>query len=106
MGQTGGRQFSAYELLRQLFSPQSGSALTRILTTGDAPTQMRTLFNMAREASNVGMNPLAARGYQAALSRAGDQAINQMMNTNAGSGVNNQSIYQILRSIDPSLVPG
>lgn len=106
MGTKGGRGFSGYELLKQLFNPQANSALSNILNAGDGATQMRTLFNMAREASNVGLNPLAARGYQASLARAGDTALNQMMNQNSGQGANNMSVYQLLRQNNPGLVPG
>lgn len=114
MGSVGGRTFSAKELLHALFHPKEGSggdggegqsALYNILTAGDGATQMRTIFNMARDASNVGMNPLAARGYQSALARSGDTAINQMMRTGSATGANNEPIYQLLRQLAPGLVP-
>lgn len=105
LGSVGGRGFSGRELLQGVFNPGEGSALENILTAGDASTQMRTLFNMLRDASNVGLNPLAARGYQAAVARTGDQAINQMMRTDSGSGANNTPIYQLIREIAPNLVP-
>lgn len=112
MGTAGGRGFNGAELLGNLFNPVGGegkqtqSALYNILTAGDASTQMRTLFNMAREASNVGMNPLAARGYQAALARTGDTAINRMMHDDANEGANNMPLYQLIRQLAPGLVPG
>lgn len=105
-GSVGGRGFSGRELLSSVFNPGEGSALENILTAGDASTQMRTIFNMLRDASNVGLNPLAARGYQAAAARAGDQAINKMMTSGSNEGVNNMPIYQVLREIAPGLVPG
>lgn len=111
LGRVGGRQFSGAELLKQLFNPVGGegaitqSALYNILTAGDAATQMRTLFNMARDASNVGINPLAARGYQAALARAGDRATNMLMRDDSGQGANNVPIYQLIRQIAPGLIP-
>lgn len=116
LGSKGGRQFTARELIDQIFNPGRGegnggaagskdSALYNIETTGDAATQMRTLFNMLRDASNVGMNPLAARGYQGSVARAGDEAINKMMNQGSGTGANNKSVYQLIRDLNPSLVP-
>ncbi len=118
LGTKGGGTFDASELLRYLFNPVGGepgtpegegtqSALYNILTTGDAGTQMDTILRMARDASNVGMNPLAARGYQAALIRAGDKATNMQMNTTgANNGPNNAPMYQVLRQLAPGLVPG
>lgn len=116
LGTKGGRGFSGKELLQSLFNPvgaEAGSgstapnsALYNILTAGDGATQMRTLFNMARDATNVGLNPLAARGYQSALARAGDQAMNQQMNASSGADVNSMPIFQLLRQIAPGLVPG
>lgn len=113
LGSVGGRGFSAGELLSNLFNPQGnaaagGSSLENLLATGDASTQMRTLFNMAKDATNVGMSPLAARGYQGALSRAGDQALAQYATTNVGGGNNatNVPMYQLLKQIAPGLAPG
>lgn len=111
LGKVGGRQFSGKELLTSIFSPVGGegannqSALYNILTAGDASTQLRTLFNLTRDASNVGFNPLAARGYQSALARTGDKALNQMMRTGSGEGANNVPIYQLIRQLAPGLVP-
>lgn len=114
MGTVGGRAFDGAELLRQLFNPRKpgsaqgadSSALFNILTAGDSNQQMSTIMNMARDAANVGMNPLAARGYTSALQRAGDTAINQQLKTNAGEGANNVPVYELLRQIAPGLVPG
>lgn len=114
LGSVGGRSFDGAELLKSLFNPVKGgsadgsdqSALYNILTAGDGATQMRTLFNMARDASNVGVNPLAARGYQSALARAGDQAINMQMKQGSGQNANNVPIYELIRQIAPGLVPG
>ncbi len=111
-GTKGGRSFAGNELLHALFNPKGGegagtqSALYNILTAGDAGTQMRTLFNMARDASNVGLNPLAARGYQSALARAGDQAQNAMLNSNANQGANNEPVFQYIREHFPGLIGG
>jgi hypothetical protein len=96
MGTTGGRGFSMGELSDQIFNPGANSSLKQILTQGDASMQMRTLFNMLREASNVGMNPLAARGYQGALARAGDDAIRQTYHSDADQGANNRAVYETI----------
>jgi hypothetical protein len=48
------------------------------------PTQNRTLYNLARDASNVSLNPMSARAYQAALSQALDKYGDAML----GSGAN------------------
>jgi hypothetical protein len=106
LGTVGGRGFSAGELLQNLFNPgAAGSALNNIVTAGDQSQQMRTIFNMAKDASNVGMNPLAARGYQSMLSRVGDQAINQSMKTDANGAPNNAPMFEILKKLMPALVP-
>lgn len=107
LGSRGGRGFSAGELINKIFNPggagennQNQSSLYRILTAGDSSTQMRTLFNLLRDASNVGMNPLAARGYQAAVSRQGDMALNRGLHDNTGGtgGANDIPMYQYLRN--------
>ncbi len=92
-GTAGGRGFNAKELLGTLFSQQefgadSKNTLGQVLGAGDMSTQIRTLFNMARDASNVGMNPLAARGYQSALAQAGDKYGVEQMQTGAGATMN------------------
>lgn len=111
MGTVGGRGFSGQELLHNLFNPNgpsagqtAGSPLYNLLSTGDLATQMRTLFNLASAVTNVGMNPLAAKGYQGALQRAGDQAMNMAMKQDANSGAANTPIYQLIRQLAPSLV--
>lgn len=77
-GTAGGQRFNAQQLLQNLFGQDkfgadAKSSLGQILGAGDMSTQIRTLYNMAKDATNVGMNPLAARGYQAALAQAGDR---------------------------------
>lgn len=110
LGSVGGRGFNAGELLGRLFNPvntkDTQSSLYNILTAGDASTQMRTLFNMVRDASNVGMNPLAARGYQAALSNAGDSALNAMLRQPVNQGANAIPLYEYIRQNNPGLIPG
>jgi hypothetical protein len=76
MGTPGGKGISAGSLIQSIFGEGGASdktSLGQILGTGDMGTQVRTLFNLLRDASNAGMNPLAARGYQGALARAGDR---------------------------------
>jgi hypothetical protein len=114
MGQTGGRGFNAGELISRLFNPRNNpsvdggvSSLYNILTAGDAGTQSRTLFNMLRDSANVGMNPLAARGYTAAATRGLDQVLNAIMNDpSTGGGANNTPVYQLFKQYAPGLVPG
>lgn len=91
MGKVGGRGFDANELLQNVFNQKTGqnanTVLGQILSAGDMSTQVRTLFNILRDISNVGMNPLAARGYQAAIASAGDRYGSQMMKTDAANTV-------------------
>ncbi len=92
-GTTGGRDFDAREMLGTLFSQQNFGAdaqntLGQILGAGDMSNQVRTLYNMARDVSNVGMNPLAARGYQSALAQAGDRYGAAQMQTGAADSMN------------------
>ncbi len=92
-GTSGGRDFDAKELLGTLFSQQNFGAdaqntLGQILGAGDMSNQIRTLYNMARDVSNVGMNPLAARGYQAALAQAGDRYGSAQMQAGAVESMN------------------
>lgn len=85
LGTVGGQGFDVRELLSNIFNAREGSSLDNILSAGDMNTQVRTLFNLLRDVSNVGMNPLAARGYQAAVARAGDEYGNQMLKRDAGN---------------------
>lgn len=76
LGTPGGQGISAGELIRSVFGPGGEgpeTTLGQILGAGDMGTQVRTIFNLLRDASNAGMNPLAARGYQSALAQAGDR---------------------------------
>lgn len=84
LGTVGGSGFDTRGLLSNIFGADETSTLGQILSAGDQNTQVRTLFNLLRDVSNVGMNPLAARGYQAAVAREGDRYGNEMLSTNAG----------------------
>jgi hypothetical protein len=93
MGRPGGAAFSAPDLIATLFGQtefgaDSQNTLGQILGAGDMSTQVRTLFNMLRDVSNVGMNPLAARGYQAAIAQAGDRYGNAMMSSDENTTMN------------------
>jgi hypothetical protein len=93
MGTPGGQAFNANNLIRTLFGQtkfgaESDNTLGQILGAGDMSTQVRTLFNMLRDASNVGMNPLAARGYQSAVAQAGDAYGNAQMKSPADATMN------------------
>lgn len=84
LGTPGGQGFSATELLNNIFNASNESSLGNILNAGDMNTQIRTLFNLLRDASEVSMNPLAARGYQSAVAQQGDRYGNEMLRTGAG----------------------
>ncbi len=88
-GKVGGKAFNAQDMISTLFGQtkfgvDSENTLGQILGAGDMGTQVRTLFNMLRDTSNVGMNPLAARGYQAAIAQAGDRYGNAQMKAEGG----------------------
>lgn len=88
MGTPGGQGFDANQLIQLLFGQtkfgaDSQNTLGQILGAGDMGTQVRTLFNMLRDVSNTGMNPLAARGYQSAIAQAGDRYGNAQMKSPA-----------------------
>lgn len=92
-GTSGGQGFDARNMLGTLFAQQNFGAdakntLGQILGAGDMSNQVRTLYNMARDVSNVGMNPLAARGYQSALAQAGDRYGAAQMSASAGNSMN------------------
>jgi hypothetical protein len=89
-GTVGGTDFNVPQMLQAIFGQDKFGAdaqntLGQILGAGDMSTQIRTLYNMARDVTNVGMNPLAARGYQAALAQAGDRYGQEMLKTPGGS---------------------
>jgi len=78
LGTAGGQNFSMPEMLANIFGQtetglDSSNTLGQILGTGNVSQQIRTMFNLLRDASNVGMNPLAARAYQASVAAAGDR---------------------------------
>jgi hypothetical protein len=89
----GGADFDAQALISQIFGQDkfgadSENTLGQILGAGDMSTQVRTLFNMLRDVSGVGMNPLAGRGYQSAIAQAGDRYGNAMMNSEGAETMN------------------
>jgi hypothetical protein len=93
MGTPGGQNIDTNALIGTLFGQNafgadSQNTLGQILGAGDMSTQVRTLFNMLRDVSNAGMNPLAARGYQAAVAQAGDRYGNAQMKAGADSTMN------------------
>jgi hypothetical protein len=88
-GTVGGHRLDPKEMIQTIFNNGGAqNSLGNILGAGDMSTQVRTLFNMARDASNIGMNPLAARGYQSALSQAGDRYGQTQMGADAASTMN------------------
>ena len=89
LGTSGGQELSAREMIGNIFGQtefgaDAGSDLGRLLGSGDASTQIRTLFNLLRDVAGSAMNPLAASGYQAALAQAGDRYGNAMLRTSVG----------------------
>lgn len=88
LGTVGGQGFNTGALLNNIFNADENSTLWQILNTGDQSTDTRTLFNLLRDVSNVGMNPLAARGYQAAVAREADRYGNEVLRSNAGDTQN------------------
>lgn len=112
-GTRGGRAFSAKELLGNIFRQTRGMAeggknatgLAQILASAGAGEQARTLFQLIRDATNVGMNPYAATGYQAAVQRAGDAYQNAMLRQNVNEGANNQLITEFIAKNFPGLLP-
>jgi hypothetical protein len=102
MASQGGRQFSTRELLNNIAGAGQNSALGKIMTQGDAGTQVRTLYRLIQESTNAGMNPLAARGYQAAAARQGDQYLAAAMTPGsdgtAATGPASQPFYQWMHS--------
>lgn len=93
LGTSGGQELSAKEMIGNIFGQSefgadAGSDLGRLLGSGDASTQIRTLFNLLRDVAGSAMNPLAASGYQAALAQAGDRYGNEMLRTSVGDQPN------------------
>lgn len=89
LGTPGGQGISAGKLIQMLFGEGASgpeTTLGQILSAGDMGTQVRTMFNLLRDVSNAGMNPLAARGYQAAVARSGDQYGNEMLKAGGEDG--------------------
>jgi hypothetical protein len=102
MGTPGGQRIDTKQLLSNLFTAGENSTLGQVLGAGDMGTQIRTLYNMARDASNQ-LNPLAARGYQSALARLGDQYGNAQLGATADQSM---SPAEWMRSQAPWLTMG
>jgi hypothetical protein len=102
MGTPGGQGINAGQLLSKLFNSGQDSTLGQILGAGDMGTQVRTLYNLARDATSQ-MNPLAARGYQSALARLGDEYGNAQLGATAGQSM---SPAEWMRSQAPWLTMG
>ncbi len=101
-----GRDFSGYELLRNIFTADTKSSLGQLMTAGNQSAQARSLQNILNAASSVGMNPLAQRGYQSAVQRATDEALNLGLKETPNQGTNNQALYQTIAQLHPELIPG
>ena len=111
LGTAGGKGFSISNMLGNLFgqdlSPESegGSktALANILQSGDTNQQANFLYSLIRDATNVGMNPLAAAGYQSAIARSLDQWRNDILKGTSGQ---NAKALDWIRQNNPGLVIG
>ena len=73
IGTAGGQGVNAAALLRNIFAQEGTStgdaktSLGQMLGAGDSTQQSRTLYNLVRDLTQAGMNPLAAQGMQAAM---------------------------------------
>jgi hypothetical protein len=76
---------------QQKFGADSPNTLGQVLGAGDMSTQIRTLYNLAKDATNLSMNPKTARAYQASLAQSGDTYGQQMLGSEGGTGVQNIS---------------
>lgn len=103
LGTSGGQGINARQLLSMIFgnNDPDNSTLGQMLSLGDASQQSRTLYNMIRDVTNMGMNPLAATGYQGAMARNLDRYGSQMLSTDAGDTV---SPLEWIRQNAPGLV--
>ncbi|HWV22988.1 MAG TPA: hypothetical protein VNZ58_02270, partial [Thermomicrobiales bacterium] len=87
LGTAGGQGINARQLLANIFGAGSDSTLGQVMSAGDMSQQTRTLYNLIRDATNMGLNPLAASGYQSATARALDDYGSSMLTKNAGDTV-------------------
>lgn len=91
LGTAGGKGFDVRQMLANLFaqdtSKDSESALNAVLRSGDVNQQVRFLYNLVRDATNVGMNPLAAAGYQSAMARQLDAYGNDVLRGDSGQNL-------------------
>lgn len=105
LGTAGGGGFNINQLLGNLFAQNAGeegdSALNAVLRAGDTNQQARFLYNLIRDATNVGMNPLAAMGYQSATARSMDSWRNDVMKGDSGA---NLTPLEWVRRNNPGLV--
>lgn len=89
----GGKTFDAESLIKTIFNQGApgeegaGNTLQAMLAAGGPSEQIRVLFNLLRDASSAGMNPLESRAYQSAVSQAGDRYGSAMMSADENSAV-------------------
>ena len=108
-GQAGNTTLNPQALLGALFGQEKFGAnapntLGQILGAGDMSTQIRTLYNLAKDASNVSLNPRVAQAYQAALAQAGDQYGLEKLESPVNQGV--QNISEWVKTYAPWLAIG
>jgi len=90
LGTAGGQGFDMREMLGNIFGQsvvgkESPNALGQLMGTGGVSEQIKLIYGLLRDASNVGMNPLAARAYQSAIAGAGDEYASMAMGTNSAA---------------------
>lgn len=107
LGTAGGKGFNISNLLGGLFSQDTSkdepTALNSILRSGDTNQQANFLYSLVRDATNVGMNPMAAAGYQSATARSMDQWRNDTLKGDTGQ---NLTALEWIKKNNPGLVIG
>ena len=111
LGTAGGKGLSISKALGNLFGQNldpeseggSTTALANILQSGDTNQQANFLYSLIRDATNIGMNPVAAAGYQSAIARSLDQWRNDILKGDSGQ---NAKALDWIRKNNPGLVIG
>lgn len=92
MGTAGGQGINTGALLSNIFGQDTSggpaeakTSLAQLLSSGDSSTQSRIMYNLVKSATEGGMDPLAAKAYQAAFLAALDKYGSQALTTDAES---------------------
>lgn len=104
----GGGAFDFQSLLGNVFgmnpdASQNNSTLYNLITAGTPTQQVSNLYNMARDAGRVGLNPLAQTAMLTSLQRAAQGYQSQAMQGASGDAANSP-FYQYLNEQNPGLV--